>query len=133
MVYGAMVLAPAFLSVDKFALRKHNRLILSNVGEMWGNYIGALFERQEFIGHWPYNSTAFANNWTWFDDEEDWYNPGFLKHVDNIADITTSEIFSCMTSSTTTINRMVEQLKTKTENDGQVDNAYNRIEYNDWP
>ena len=47
------------------------------VGEMWGNYIGALFQRQEFIGHWPYSTTAFNSNWSWFIEDEDWYNPGF--------------------------------------------------------
>lgn len=101
------------------------------VGEMWGNYIGSLLERQEFIGHSPYSTTAFANNWNWFDESEDWYNPGFLKDVDNIADITTSEIFSCMSGSTNTITKMVEQLKTKTVNNAQIDNAY--ANYTDWP
>jgi len=100
---------------------------------MWGNYVGALFERQEFIGHWPYNSTAFNSNWSWFVEDEDWYNPGFLKDVDNIVDITTSEIFSCMTSNTNTINKMVEQLKTKTTNDSQIDTEYGKTLYNDWP
>jgi hypothetical protein len=91
------------------------------VGEMWGNYIGAMFERQEFS----------RTNWNDLNHGEGWYNPGFLRHVDDIPDVTTSEIFSCMTSSTNTIAKMVEQLKTKTENDEDIDNAYNL--YTDWP
>lgn len=91
------------------------------VGEMWGNYIGAMLERQEFS----------RTNWNDLNHGEDWYNPGFLRHVDDIPDVTTSEIFSCMTSNTNTIAKMVEQLKTKTENDEDVDNAYDL--YPDWP
>jgi len=98
------------------------------VGEMWGNYIGALFERHEF-GY----GTSFADPWAWFNEQEDWYNPGFLKDVDNIPDITTSEICSCLTSSTNTINKMVNQLKTKTSYDSQVDSVYNKPDYTDWP
>ena len=38
-----------------------------------------------------------------------------------------------MTSSTNTINKMVEQLKTKTTNDSQIDTEYGKTLYNDWP
>jgi hypothetical protein len=91
------------------------------VGEMWGNYIGAMLERREFS----------RSNWNDLNHGEDWYNPGFLRHVNDISDVTTSEIFSCMTSSTNTIDKMVSKLKTKTNHDAQVDAAYNL--YSDWP
>lgn len=91
------------------------------VGEMWGNYIGAMLERREFS----------RTNWNDLNHGEDWYNPGFLRHVDDITDVTTSEIFSCMTSGTNTIDKMVSKLKTKTINDEEVDDAYDL--YTDWP
>ncbi len=96
------------------------------VGEMWGNYIGSLFQREYFN-----YGTSFSWDWWYFEEEEDWYNPGFLKEVDNISDITTSEIFDCLTSSTNTISKLVTQLKTKTDYDAQIDAAYTH--YYDWP
>ena len=96
------------------------------IGEMWGNYFSALLIRDEF-GY----TTPFTSNWFWFVEEEDWYNPGFLKDVDNISDVTTLEIFSCLNSSTDTFSKLITQLKTKTINDGQVDNAF--ANYTDWP
>lgn len=62
---------------------------------------------------------------------QDWYNPGFMLDVDNISDITTPEIFSCLNSNTDTFTKLISQLKTKTINDGQVDNAF--ANYTDWP
>ncbi|MDX9848255.1 MAG: hypothetical protein RBT74_14830 [Tenuifilaceae bacterium] len=96
------------------------------VGEMWGNYIGALFQRY----HFSY-TTPYSLDWWWFDEDEDWYNPGFLKNVDNISDISTSEIFSCLSSNTNTILKLVEQLKTKTAYVEQINFAYGL--YTDWP
>jgi hypothetical protein len=90
------------------------------VGEMWGNYIGWFFLDKEFP------SKKYYLNKT-----EDWYNPGFLQDVDNISDITTAEIYSCLTSSTDTFIDLITQLKTKTTNDEQVDNAF--ANYTDWP
>ena len=77
------------------------------IGEMWGN-----------------------NWWGNFPKNLDWYNPGFLKNVDNIPDVTTVEIFFCLTSSTDIFDKLISQLKTKTVNDGQVDNAF--ANYTDW-
>ncbi len=54
-------------------------------------------------------TTPFSGNWFWFDKHEDWYNPGFLKDVDNISDVTTAEIFSCLTSSTDTFSDLRNQ------------------------
>ena len=96
------------------------------IGEMWGNYFSALLIRDEFGYTTPFNS-----DWGWFEEEEDWYNPGFLKDVNNISDITTSEIFSCLNSSTDTFTKLISQLKTKTVNDEQVDSAF--ANYTDWP
>jgi len=90
------------------------------VGEMWGNYFGNFRLSLDEFGS--------SNNWL---DGEDWFNPGFLRRVDNISDVTTAEIFSCLTSSTITIDKLVSTIKTKTENVTQVENAYNS--YNDWP
>ena len=58
-------------------------------------------------------------------------NPGFLENADNITDLSTAEIFSCLTSSTDTFGDLRNQLKNKTNNDAQVDNAWNN--YTDWP
>ena len=62
---------------------------------------------------------------------EDWYNPGFLKLVNDISDISTADIFSCLTKDTDTFEKLISKLKTKTINDEQVDHAFNR--YTDWP
>ncbi len=98
------------------------------VGEMWGNYYSAFLERD----HFNY-TTPFTMPWPWFDEDEDWFNPGFLREVDAISDVTTSEIFSCLTSSTTSIDKLVTTLKTKTEYGTQIDDAYNNPDYEDWP
>lgn len=88
------------------------------IGEMWGNYFGYVCSKAEF-------------GYSYFNKGEDWYNPGFLLDVDNISDITTPEIFSCLNSSTNTFTKLISQLKTKTVNDEQVDNAF--ANYTDWP
>jgi len=95
---------------------------ICGIGEMWGNYFSAVCVNREF----PINSVAFH---LW--ETEDWYNPGFLLDVDNIPDVTTQEIFSSLRSGTTTFPQLINQLKTKTNNDGQVDNAF--ANYTDWP
>merc|ERR1711879_380514 len=59
------------------------------VGEMWGNYVGALFRREE-----KHSNVSMTSFWSWFDYYEDWYNPGFLRDVHNISDISVNEIFS---------------------------------------
>lgn len=88
------------------------------IGEMWGNYFGSVCYNEEFGVHRITRG-------------EDWYNPGFLEKVDAISDVTTSEIYSCLTSSTTTFEKLIQQLKTKTNQDEKVDNAFNS--YTDWP
>lgn len=88
------------------------------VGEMWGNYFSHVCSNAEF---------GYSN----FDRGEDWYNPGFLQDVDNISDITTAEIFSCLHRNTNTFSALIKELKTKTEYDEQVDNAF--ANYTDWP
>lgn len=92
------------------------------VGEMWGNYFGNYVCSNTY-----FNETSGVN----FDASEHWYNPGFLKYVDNISDVTTTEIYDCLTSSTNTINKLVSQLKTKTNYDSEVDRFYGY--YSDWP
>lgn len=66
----------------------------------------------------------------YLDEHEDWYNSEFLQDVDNISDVTTTEIFSCLTSGTDTFSDLRSQLKTKAINDAQVDNAW--ANYADW-
>ncbi len=88
------------------------------IGEMWGNYFGYVCSKAEF-------------GYSYLNKGEDWYNPGFMLDVDNIPDITTSEIFSCLNSNTDTFTKLISQLKTKTVNNGQVDNAF--ANYTDWP
>jgi len=91
------------------------------VGEMWGNYMGSLFRSLYFN----------EDDWWFFDEEEYWYNPGFLQRVDSIPDISLSDIYSCLTSSTTTFPSLITQLKTKTIYDNDIDTAY--YYYPDWP
>lgn len=95
----------------------------AGVGEMWGNYFSALCMNQEMPRT---GGVGFYLN-----ENRDWYNPGFMLDVDNISDITTSEIFSCLNSSTDTFEKLISQLKTKTINDEQVDYAF--ANYTDWP
>lgn len=96
------------------------------VGEMWGNYGSALCFRE----HLNY-TTPFSSDWWWFVEEEKWFNPGFLKHVNGISDVETYEIFNCLTSTTNTISKLKTNLKSKTGYDTQVDDAYDL--YTDWP
>lgn len=96
------------------------------VGEMWGNYFGNLI--------CPNRQFSLTNG-VWFDPYEDWFNPGFLRDVDNLNDMWPSKIFSAFNSSTTSIGTLVSTLKTITENDNRskIDNIYNNPNYNDWP
>lgn len=109
------------------------------VGEMWGNYIGGLFVRDEFnleddypmdttVGRW--NSTRGGLSDRLLREQRDWYNPGFLRQVDAIDDITTEEIYDCL--SATSISSFVDKLKTKTENDEEIDDLFIQDEYDDW-
>lgn len=88
-----------------------------------GQLFCALVTYREF--GWPLPLTVH------FNPDEDWYNPGFLEDVDNIGDITTAEIFSCLLNTTTSFEELIRQLKLKTINDGQVDIEFSN--YSDWP
>ena len=105
----------------------------AGVGEMWGNYFSAVCMDREFRV-----KRGFASNplLYLYDKDggyggEDWYNPGFLYYVNNIPDITIDEIFSCLHRNTNTFSALIKELKTKTEYDEQVDNAF--ANYTDWP
>ena len=101
------------------------------VGEMWGNYIGALLVRSEYYNYAPYSGTTMASNWgDWFVKGQNWFNPGFLKDVDNISGINIPTLNSCLTPSTNTNAKMKQQIKNKTTYDTQVENAWNN--YSDW-
>ncbi|MDN4164145.1 hypothetical protein QWY31_01465 [Cytophagales bacterium LB-30] len=91
------------------------------IGEQWGNYFSAVCMDRE----WPLGDGVGE----YLFEIEDWYNPGFLLDVDNIADITTPEIYSCLSS--TSFASLINCLKTKTNNDEQVDAAFTN--YTDWP
>lgn len=93
------------------------------VGEMWGNYFSAVCMDAEIPLPGGIEDHLHKNC--------DWFNPGFMLDVDDIPDITTSEIFSCLNSNTDSFGKLISQLKTKTVNDGQVDNAF--ANYTDWP
>ena len=94
------------------------------VGEMWGNYFGAVCANDK------YSSYSW---WSDFHAKEDWYNPGFLRNcVKNINDLSTNEVFDCLTKNTNTIDKMVNQIKRRTKHDKKVDNQYNSID-TDWP
>ncbi len=47
----------------------------------------------------------------YFDGGRDWYNPGFLEKVDGISDISTADIYLCLTRNTNTFKKLREQLK----------------------
>jgi hypothetical protein len=55
-----------------------------------------------------------------------------LLGVYNISDVTTSEIFGCLTSDIHSISGIKNKLKTSTIYDSKVDNAYNTVD-TDWP
>ncbi|HAP64294.1 MAG TPA: hypothetical protein DCR93_34040, partial [Cytophagales bacterium] len=99
---------------------------LCGVGEMWGNYFGAVIER-EVYGRVP----SFTGTWTWLDEDEDWYNPGFLRKADSIADISTAEVFSSIGASTQSFNTLIYQLQLRTNFDNLVQEKYDF--YSDWP
>lgn len=103
------------------------------IGEMWGNYFAAVCMDREFRTNRELASNVllFLYNKEGGYGGEDWYNPGFLFYVNSISDITTAEIFSCLTSSTNTFDKLISQLKTKTEYDEEIDTAWNN--YTDWP
>ena len=96
----------------------------TGVGEMWGNYIGAVMTSMEFTK--PIDKIL--------EEELNWFNPGFLYDaVNEIEDLTLQEVFSCLHGNTTSIEKLVAELKTKTEFDEKIDEIYNRKKYNDWP
>lgn len=99
---------------------------LCGIGEMWGNYFGAVLSDREFPA--PYSDHGPHD---YLDENEDWYNPGFLQDVDNIPDITTQEIFWSLKSTTDTFSDLKYELKLKTINNEQVDEAFSN--YSDWP
>lgn len=93
----------------------------TGVGEMWGNYFGNYVCCKEFFGN--------EHRWN---PGELWFNPGFLLYsVSYTGDLTTSEIYSCLKSTITDIDKLKTELKTKTSYDSQIDRAY-KI-YPDWP
>lgn len=93
------------------------------VGEMWANYFAAVCAADKYSSY---------SLWSDFEDGEDWYNPGFLRDCENnIGDLNNDEIFDCLTKNTNTIDKMVNQIKGKTNHNSQVDAQYDV--YNDWP
>jgi len=93
------------------------------IGEMWGNYFAAVCMNREVPNIFGVNFYLLPNRL--------WFNPGFLLDVDNIRDVTTPEIFSSLRSNITTFPLLINDLKLKTTNDAQIDNAF--ANYNDWP
>ena len=107
------------------------------VGEMWGNYIGALFARNEFgwAGKYPFNkswASSVGNLTELLEEDEGWYNPGFLRRCDNIADITTKDIYDCLVYNTNTFDKLIAALQTKTTHDADVQTQFN-LTATDWP
>ena len=96
----------------------------TGVGEMWGNYIAAVMNSMTF-------NTTVEDELT---EELNWFNPGFLYDaVNEIDDLTLEEVFFCLHGNTTSIRKLVAELKTKTIDDEKIDEIYNRKRYNDWP
>ena len=91
------------------------------VGELWGYYLQYELLRREFPG---------KTEDKYYNKNKDWFNPGFLKEVADISDVSISEIFSCLTYDTDTLEKLIAKLKTKTIYDHKIDEAYNT--YTDW-
>lgn len=95
------------------------------VGEMWGNYFGAICMDREFRTNKGLSSFVGL----YLNETREWFNPGYLEDVDNISDITTKEIFDCLKS--TTFENLRRELKTKTTQDEKIDKEF--YDYSDWP
>ena len=92
--------------------------------EMWSCSNGAVLASMEFTK--PIDDIL--------EKDLNWFNPGFLYDVvDEIEDLSLQEVFSCLHNNTTSIEKLVAELKTKTEFDEKIDEIYNRKKYNDWP
>lgn len=91
---------------------------------MWGYYIGAVMASMAFTK--PIDDIL--------EKDLNGFNPGFLYDVvDEIEDLTLQEVFSCLHGNTTSIEKLVAELKTKTEFDEKIDEIYEDPDYNDWP
>jgi len=91
------------------------------VGEMWGNY----------FGNYVCCKNYFGSESGWYHNLH-WYNPGFLMlSLEYTGDLTISEIFLCLKSTTTDIDKLKTELKNNTNYDSQIDRAYGT--YPDWP
>ena len=105
------------------------------IGEMWGNYFSAVCMDREFRINRGFTSNVIiylsSDGTSDGRGDEDWYNPGFLYKVDNISDVTSSEIYSSLNGYSTTFEKLINQLKNKTEEYEKVDEAFNS--YTDWP
>lgn len=93
------------------------------VGEMWGNYFSAVCMDRKFPNR---RGISFHLNET-----REWFNPGFMLDVKNTTNITTTEIFNCLTKEVDSFNKLISKLKTKTEQDEKIDAAF--ANYTDWP
>lgn len=92
---------------------------VAGIGEQWGNFYGDRVSRNV-------NNVAFLNA------DEDWYNPGFLRDVlVQTNDVTVSEIYNTLSQTNRSFNTMISRLKSVTNQDNEVDIAYNN--YTDWP
>jgi len=89
-----------------------------------GGYFGAVCANDKY------------SSYSWWNDflrNENWYNPGLLREcAKNINDLSTNEVFDCLTKNTNTIDKIMNQIKRRTKHDKKVDNQYNSID-TDWP
>ena len=88
---------------------------------MWGNYFGNYVCCKKYFG----SESGWSNGLHW-------YNPGFFKRsIEYTGDLTISEVFSCLKSTTTNIDKLKAELKNYTNYDSKIDRAYGTFE--DWP
>ena len=116
--YVSYIITYGFASGTTYGDGTGRNAEICGIGEMWGNYFASVcFERRY--------------RWRSFAPEEDWFNPGFLERVVNNTDLEINEVFYTLRRDVTTFETLIGYLKNKTENDEEIDNAFNI--YTDWP
>jgi len=95
---------------------------ICGVGEMWAYFFEAVCMQEEFGGSINDHLTP----------DYDWFNPGFLLEVQRrTGDVSVEEIFDCLQKDVKSFDALINELKTKTTNDDDVDEAF--ANYTDWP
>lgn len=68
------------------------------VGEIWGNYFGARCEQERFGG------------WVDFNDDLDWYKPGFFHNMHIAGGLSDWQLYACLTPGINSISKLRDEL-----------------------